>query len=123
MLAILAAGGAAGAVARVLLAGRLTRPGAGAFPWGTLAVNVLGCLLLGFVLTLLDERLPRDRAWRGLLAAGFLGAFTTFSTFAWEVHVLLRDGALARAALYAGGSVAAGLAAVLAGIGLARLVP
>jgi CrcB protein len=122
-LGVLAAGGAAGAVARYLLAGWLTRPGRDAFPWGTLAVNLLGCLLLGFLLSILDERLPQDRAWRPLLGIGFLGAFTTFSTFTWEVHALLREGAAARAGLYAAGSVLVGLAALRAGIGLARLVP
>ena len=119
-LGLLAAGGAAGAVARHLLSGWLARPGRESIPWGTLAVNLSGCLLLGALLTALDRRLPDDRAWRLLLAVGFLGAFTTFSTFAWEVHDLLRDGSTARALAYAGGSVVLGLAAVAAGIAIAR---
>jgi CrcB protein len=121
-LGVLACGGAAGAVARYLLAGWLTRPGRVLFPWGTLVVNVLGCLLLGFLLTLLDERLPQDRVARPLLAVGFLGAFTTFSTFAWEVQVLAREGAHARAGLYVAASVVLGMAALYGGIGVAKAV-
>jgi CrcB protein len=119
-LGLLAAGGAAGAVARHLLSGWLARPGREWIPWGTLAVNLSGCLLLGVVLATLDRRLPDDRAWRLLLAVGFLGAFTTFSTFAWELHGMLGEGAAGRALAYAGGSLLLGLAAVAAGLAIAR---
>ena len=121
-LGLLAAGGAAGAIARWALAGRFPVGARAGFPWGTFAVNLSGCLLLGVLLTVLDRRLPEDRAWRALLGVGFLGAFTTFSTFAWEVHALLRDGATWTAAAYAGASVVLGLAAVAAGTALARTV-
>jgi CrcB protein len=81
-------------------------------------VNVAGAFALGLTLRLLQASVagPETRAF---LAVGFLGAFTTFSTFSWEAIALIQDGEWARASLYLGGSVVAGLAAVLAGIWLA----
>ena len=119
-LGLLAAGGAAGAIARWGLAGWIGRSARSGIPWGTLAVNLAGCLLLGVLLATLDRRVPGDEAWRALLGVGFLGAFTTFSTFAWELHDLLREGSAWTAVAYAGGSVILGVGAFAAGIALAR---
>ena len=120
-LVLLAAGGALGAVARYLVGSLFAREGS-RFPWGTLVINLTGCLALGFVLTILDERLPESRAWRALVAVGFLGAYTTFSTFGWEIHDLLRSDAWGRAAAYAAGSVLLGLGAVRVGVLAARAI-
>lgn len=82
------------------------------FPAGTLAVNLLGCLAIGLVAALVEERGALDPAARVFLLVGVLGGFTTFSTFGYETVALVRDGNL----LLAGGNVAASLAAGLAGV-------
>ncbi len=95
-------GGAAGAVARAAV-GLWLNPrdtGAGAIPWGTLAVNVIGSLALGVLLgLLLSERMTSPTA-KALLATGFCGAFTTFSTFSVETVTLARSGHALAAATY-----------------------
>lgn len=100
-------------------AGSLCRYGAVSLlalgPWGTFAVNVAGALLAGF----LCRRLPADLYWRPMVFAGFLGAFTTFSTFALECGGMLEAGQYGRAALYLGATNLCGLAAVFLGFWLA----
>lgn len=118
LLLFVAAGGALGAVARYGLSGWVQSLSGGTFPWGTLVVNVLGCFLLGFVFRVLQLS-ALSPAIRGAVTIGFLGAFTTFSTFGLETVGLLQDGRWARAAAYAGGSVAIGVVAVVAGLWLA----
>jgi CrcB protein len=118
LLLFVAVGGALGAVARYGLSGWVQSVSGGTFPWGTLVVNVLGCFLLGFVFRVLQLS-ALSPAFRGAVTVGFLGAFTTFSTFGLETVGLLQDGRWARAAAYAGGSVAIGVAAVVAGLWLA----
>ena len=88
---LLALGGAAGTLARVGLAELVSRLHGGAWPIGTLVVNTLGCLLFGTVWGLLNERLALPSAWSIALLAGFCGAFTTFSTFAFDTHRLSSD--------------------------------
>jgi fluoride exporter len=85
------------------------------FPWGTLAVNVAGCFVIG-VLASTIESLP----WKQFLMIGFCGGFTTFSSFGLETLALLREGQTARAAAYVAASVAICLAAVWAGHASAR---
>ena len=119
ILAWVALGGAVGAVARYGLSGWVQGLSAGSFPWGTLVVNVLGCFALGFAFRVLQLS-ALTPAVRAGVTVGFLGAFTTFSTFGLETVGLLRDGQWARACAYLGGSVLIGLAAVLAGLGLAQ---
>lgn len=94
--------------------------GAG-FPWGTLTVNVVGSFALGSALGLLQAAAAGPDL-RAFLTIGLLGAFTTFSTFTWETVAMLQDGQWVRAALYLSGSVAIGLLAVVAGLGLAGVV-
>ncbi|MFO7588059.1 MAG: fluoride efflux transporter CrcB [Gemmatimonadota bacterium] len=118
LLVWIALGGALGAVARYGLSGWVQSVSAGTFPWGTFVVNVLGCFLLGFAFRVLQLS-ALSPAVRGGVTVGFIGAFTTFSTFGLEAVGLLQDGRWARAAGYLGGSVAIGLAAVLAGLWLA----
>lgn len=113
----IALGGALGAVARYGLSGWIHARLGAAFPWGTLGVNVLGSFLIGLCFSYLQHTsLPPEA--REFVAIGLLGAFTTFSTFTWETAALLQDGEWTRAALYVGGSLLLGLAAVLAGLGL-----
>jgi fluoride exporter len=121
-VALVAVGGAVGAIARVGLAERF--PGTpGRIPWTTLAENVTGALLLGFVLTLLAERIAAGPAVRLAVCTGALGAFTTYSTFAVELVRLAEGGAVLTAAAYAAGSLALGLLAALLGVRLARSLP
>lgn len=118
LLLMVAAGGALGAVARYGLSGWVQSVTDGTFPWGTLVVNVLGCFFLGFAFRVLQLSALAP-ALRGAVTVGFLGAFTTFSTFGLETVGLLQDGRWARAAAYVGASVAVGVVAVLAGLWLA----
>ena len=115
----IALGGAAGSVARYLLAegiGRIDR-----FPLGTLVVNVTGALILGLVATILLERTNAPEAVRLGLTVGLLGGYTTFSTIQLEVLQLLDSGSWPTALLYALVTPAAGFVAVWAGQQLARL--
>lgn len=114
----IAAGGAAGAVARYGLS-RWVQAHAGlAFPWGTLVVNVTGSLLIGLAVRYFDgtQLAPELRA---LIAVGLLGGFTTFSTYTYETAVLLEQGAWARAVGYSIGSLLVGVCAVYAGFMMA----
>jgi len=114
----LAAGGAAGTLARYGLGTWIpTRPGTG-FPWATLAVNVLGSFVLGVAVRAFEVA-PVSPEVRGLVTVGFCGGFTTFSTFSYETAALMQAGHYGRALLYAAGSVVAGLIALFAGMALA----
>lgn len=117
ILLYMAIGGAAGALARYGLGGWVQNRAGFGFPWGTLVVNVLGCLLIGFSLRYL-EALPLGPEVRAVVAVGILGSFTTFSTFSYETVALVEDGAWARAAGYSFGSLLLGVAAVYVGISL-----
>jgi CrcB protein len=122
VLAAVAVGGALGAPARYEVA-QLIHVANGGFPWATFWTNVSGSFALGFLLILVIEHFPPSRYVRPFLATGFLGAFTTFSTFAVETDLLIKDGHAFVAVTYALGSLFVGFAAVWAGILLARLVP
>lgn len=118
-LAAVAAGGATGAIARYGVARSLPTAG-GHFPWSTFLVNVTGSFLLAVLLTLIVERLPRGRIARPLLGTGVIGAYTTFSTFAVDAVLLVRNGHAATAALYVVVTMTAGLAAATAGVAAVR---
>lgn len=109
-----------GAVSRYQVEGWVSRHTGDDFPLGTLAVNVSGCLLLGFVITLFTERLMPSPHLRAAVTIGFLGAYTTFSTFAYEALRLGEDGAPARALLYVAASVGLGVLAAWAGTALGK---
>jgi CrcB protein len=121
-LALVAVGGAAGAVARWSLE-RLWPAGDG-IPWGTLVINLSGALLLGVLMAVVVER-RRGPVWlRPLVGVGLLGGYTTFSTLALELRDLLASGQGGSAAAYVVVTVVGGLAAALAGIALGeRAVP
>ncbi|WP_456412202.1 fluoride efflux transporter CrcB [Thiolapillus sp.] len=116
----IAAGGALGALMRYWVStATYTWLGRG-FPWGTLAVNVLGSFLMGMLYILLLERLSSGPEMRAFLLIGFLGAFTTFSAFSMETLNLLEDAQIGKALLNAGGSVVVCVAAAWLGVILGR---
>lgn len=120
---LVAAGGAAGSVARYLLSKVLQGSAMGTFPLGTMAANLLGCLLIGVVYGLAEgDGAPVGADLKLLLTVGFCGGFTTFSTFMNESLTLVKAGDALTAALYVGASVALGLLAVLAGLHLTKIV-
>ncbi len=98
-LIAIAAGGALGALARYGMSNGVYALLGRDFPWGTLAVNLLGSFLMGLLFVLFLERLSLGPEWRGAVLIGFLGAFTTFSTFSIETLNLLESGAMLAAFL------------------------
>ena len=120
--ACLVAGGVAGTLARYALAGAVYRMFGTNFPYGTLAVNVSGCGLVGFFAALAEAKFLLGPNARLLLMVGFCGAFTTFSTFMLETSNLLKDGETLRAFLNMAASVLCGFAALKVGAYLAELL-
>ena len=119
----IALGGALGSVARYVLGESVTGLLGEAFPWGIFVVNVIGCLAIGVLFVLLVETGNEGTgAWRSFLMVGFLGAFTTFSTFSLQTLALLETGRWLVAASYALGSLLSCLAAVAIGVWLARFL-
>lgn len=118
----IALAGAAGALSRYALTGVIAGRTKGAFPWGTLVVNVSGSFVLGLLFVVMTERFLPSPTLRAAVTVGFLGAFTTFSTFALESLQLADEGAVGLALLNIGGSVVAGLAAVALGTWVGRAV-
>ncbi|HMU90979.1 MAG: fluoride efflux transporter CrcB [Pseudomonadales bacterium] len=115
-----AVGGALGSMARFAV-GTWVAAGLGSrFPYGTLLVNLLGCLLMGLLVVLIDERWAVPPQWRAFALVGLLGGFTTFSSFSLEAYTLLRTQQWLAALLYVAGSLLLGLLALAVGIALAR---
>jgi fluoride exporter len=110
-----------GGLSRYLLGGLIARAGS-SFPWETLVINATGSFLLGLLFTLFVEVAATPTWLRAALLVGFLGSYTTFSTFALESFRLIEDGAYASAAANLIGSLIVGLVAVYAGIVLARTI-
>jgi len=119
VLAAITVGGAIGAFGRYE-AGLRWPAASGAFPATTFLVNTSGSLLIGILLVLIVERWSSPRLARPFLCIGVLGAWTTMSTFATEADLLVRDGHAATALAYIAATIAAGLTATAAGIGVAR---
>ena len=122
-LVLVGLGGFAGAVLRWLVDGWVSERNPTAFPFGTLVINLTGSFLLGALFAWVIERdvLPPDV--RLPLMVGFLGAYTTFSTFMLESWRLVEEGAYGLAAANLAGSVVLGLVAVVAGLAVGRLLP
>ncbi|MGA2727391.1 MAG: fluoride efflux transporter CrcB [Terracidiphilus sp.] len=91
-------------------------------PYGTFVINLTACVIIGFALTYLGRRADMNPAWRFLIPVGFVGAYSTFSTYEWETLSNLRSGAFLLAALYAVGSLLLGLIAVWGGLVLAEVL-
>lgn len=116
----LGVGGFLGAVARYALGTLFALANTTAFPWGTWTINLLGSFVLGFFLTLSLERLTISAELRLGIATGFLGAFTTFSTFCVETFLLIEGGKAWLAAAYLLSSLVLGLVSAWFGVILAR---
>ncbi len=112
----IAAGGAAGALLRFWMSNGVGAWLGRGFPYGTLAVNVLGCLLMGLLYVMLVERMSLGPLWRAGLLVGVLGGFTTFSAFSMETFSLIEEGALLKALLNIAASVVASLGATWVGV-------
>lgn len=119
---LIAGGGAAGALARYAVSGPILGKLGGRFPWGILAVNLVGCFFIGLVMLLYLERGETDDRLRLLLVAGFLGSFTTFSTFGFDTFELLRDGNAQVAIANVLANVVFGIALAAAGWQVGKLV-
>lgn len=121
-LILLFLAGGLGTLARFGLSGWVQNLWGSTFPVGTFAVNLCGCLLFGFVWSLADERLIISGETRFVILTGFMGAFTTFSTFAFESSNLLRDAEWSRAAWNLLGQNLLGVGGVILGITVGKLL-
>jgi CrcB protein len=121
-LFLIGIGGFAGAIARYLVDGAVSERTGGTFPWGTLVVNLTGSFVLGLLFALTAERAILPAEIRGPLLIGFIGAYTTFSTFMLESWRLIEDGAITLALANLVGATLLGLLAVAAGLTLGRLL-
>lgn len=97
-LLIIALGGSLGAISRFLVASFTQKMLHTSFPWGTLVVNLVGSFVIGFIMVIFMQRLLWVETWHLLIVVGFLGAFTTYSSFSYETLVLFQNGALSLAA-------------------------
>jgi CrcB protein len=121
-LAVIAAGGVLGVAARYGV-GRAIPRADGAFPWATLWINISGSFVLGLFIVVVLERLGPTRYLRPFFGTGFVGSFTTFSTFSVETDLLIKDGHGTTAAAYVASTVIVGLLAAWLGIIMGRLLP
>jgi fluoride exporter len=117
---LIAIGGALGSIARYWVSSSVGSRMGIRFPYGTLVVNLSACLVIGFTLTWLGERMEVGSTMRYLIPIGFIGAYSTFSTYEWETLETLRSGAFLLAGVYAAGSVLLGLGATWCGAALAE---
>lgn len=118
----IAIGGSLGAIARYWVGLTVADRMGTKFPYGTLVINITACLIIGFSMVFLGRRTELNPAWRFLIPVGFIGAYSTFSTFEWETFATLQTGAFFLAALYVALSFFLGLIAVWCGVLLARTV-
>jgi CrcB protein len=121
-LILIGAGGFLGAVARYVVDGRIVQATGASLPWGTFVVNVSGSFAVGLLFALVTERAALSSELRGPVMIGFIGAYTTFSTLALESWRMMEDGAWLAATLNLGGSILVGVAAVVAGVAIGRMI-
>lgn len=111
-----------GAASRYWLDGLVSRATSGSFPWGTLVVNISGCFLIGLLTTVLTERILPHPALRIAITVGFIGAYTTFSTFSYETLRQIQDGAVGLAVVNVLASVVIGISAAWLGFMMGRAI-
>lgn len=119
---LVAFGGALGASMRFGATQLVTRIAGHGFPYGTMAVNIVGSFAMGLLVVWLAVKVDGGTPQRLALATGVLGGFTTFSAFSLDVHTLLARGLVGQAGLYVLGSVVVALAAIFAGFWIGRLI-
>ncbi len=115
-------GGAFGAVSRYWLMTLVSSLASHRFPWATLAVNVIGSFLIGMLYIVISERMLLSEQWRAILIVGYLGAFTTFSTFSLDALMLMQEGFFVQAFSYILASVVLCLACAWLGIAFMRVL-
>jgi len=118
----IALGGAFGSVARYLVGTTISNRLGIRFPFGTFVINISACLIIGFALEVLNRHTDFNPALRYLIPIGFIGAYSTFSTFEWEIFSSLNSGAFWIAIAYVASSLVFGLIAVALGAALGRAV-
>jgi len=116
----IALGGSLGSIARYWVGSTIASRLGTKFPYGTFVINITACVIIGFSLAYLNKRVGLNPAWRFLVPVGFVGAYSTFSTYEWETLSTIRSGAFLEASLYAFGSLLLGLLAVWAGMLIAE---
>ena len=117
---LVAIGGAIGSVARYLVGVGMTRMMGMSFPWGTLTVNIVGSFAIGILTELVARRFDASAELRLLIVVGFLGGFTTFSSFSLDTMTLVERGATLHAFVYVGASLVLALGAAFGGLLLGR---
>jgi CrcB protein len=118
----IAVGGALGSMARYWVGSTIANRMGTKFPYGTFVINITACMIIGFSLTFLARRADLNPAWRFLVPVGFIGAYSTFSTYEWETLSTIRTGAFYLSAFYAVSSLILGLAAVWGGSVIAEIL-
>jgi len=119
---IIGFGGFIGAVLRYSISGWIQKLFAGNFPYGTLAVNVIGSFILGYFLFMSEGRFAINPTWRSFIAIGMMGALTTFSTFSYETVMLLQENLYLQAGINTALNVALTVIAVWAGMVIAKVI-
>src|ERR1039458_4477132 len=119
---LIAFDGALGSIARYWVGSTIAGRMGTKFPYGTFVINITACMIIGFSLTVLAKRADVNPAWRFLVPVGFIGAYSTFSTYEWETFSTIRTGAFLMAALYAVSSLVLGLIAVWGGSVVAEII-
>jgi CrcB protein len=121
-IALIAVAGTVGTLSRYWLSGFMHRMFGADFAYGTLTVNVIGCLLFGLVWALAEERMAISVLARTIILVGFMGAFTTFSTFAFETMNYVKDSQYMLAFLNVAANCLLGFAAIVSGVWIARVL-
>lgn len=120
---MVALGGSLGSLARFWVGSAVASRLGTRFPYGTFVINITACFIIGFSIVFLEKRAGTHPAWLYFVPIGFIGAYSTFSTFEWETFSSLQLGSFLIAALYVTLSVVLGLVAVWCGVVVARVVP
>jgi CrcB protein len=119
---LIALGGSLGSLARYWVGSTIASRMGTKFPYGTFVINITACIVIGFTLAFLARRTELNPAWRFLIPIGFVGAYSTFSTFEWETYSSLQTGAFLIAGLYVVLSCVLGLIAVWCGVLVAKAI-
>lgn len=118
----IALGGSLGSIARYWVGSTISGRYGTRFYYGTFVINLTACIIIGFALTFLGKRTELSPAWRYLVPIGFVGAYSTFSTYEWETFSSVRTGAFLIASLYAFASLFLGLVAIWCGVLIAEAI-